>query len=111
MEIYNSKNILTPFFLIGIPISIPDGPLTLDKYLGTGQQANEELLPESAPAAAEPTFDQGSLDQLLAMGFPENRCKRAMMNTGNSGAEAAMNWLFEHMEDPGMLLRTFRAYQ
>ncbi|KAG2184162.1 hypothetical protein INT44_009177 [Umbelopsis vinacea] len=87
---------------IGIPISIPDGPLTLDKYLGTGQQANEELLPESAPAAAEPAFDQGALDQLLAMGFPENRCKRAMMNTGNSGAEAAMNWLFEHMEDPGI---------
>ena len=74
----------------------------MDKYLGTGQQENEELLPESASAAAEPTFDQAALDQLLAMGFPENRCKRAMMNTGNSGAEAAMNWLFEHMEDPGI---------
>ena len=34
------------------------------------------------------------------MGFPENRCKKALIKTGNSGADAAMNWLFEHMEDP-----------
>ena len=38
----------------------------------------------------------------MAMGFPENRCKRALLNTGNNGAEIAMNWLFEHMEDPGI---------
>jgi ubiquitin carboxyl-terminal hydrolase 5/13 len=80
----------------------------LDKYLGKGHQENEELLPETSSAASEPTFDQGALDQLLAMGFPENRCKRAMMNTGNSGAEAAMNWLFEHMEDPGKKWGAFR---
>lgn len=49
----------------------------------------------------EPTFDQAALDQLLAMGFPENRCKRALLNTGNNGVEVAMNWLLEHMEDPG----------
>ena len=38
----------------------------------------------------------------MQMGFPENRCKRALLNTGNNGAEIAMNWLFEHMEDPGI---------
>jgi len=35
------------------------------------------------------------------MGFPEIRCKKALINTGNHGADVAMNWLFEHMEDPG----------
>lgn len=74
----------------------------MDKYIGTGQQADEELLPEtSAAAVSEPSFDQAALDQLLAMGFPENRCKRALMKTGQAGAEVAMNWLFEHMEDAG----------
>jgi len=74
----------------------------LDKYIGTGQQADEELLPEtSAAAVSEPSFDQAALDQLLAMGFSENRCKRALMKTGHAGAEVAMNWLFEHMEDAG----------
>jgi ubiquitin carboxyl-terminal hydrolase 5/13 len=36
----------------------------------------------------------------MAMGFSENRCKRALLNTGHNGAEVAMNWMFEHMEDP-----------
>jgi ubiquitin carboxyl-terminal hydrolase 5/13 len=35
------------------------------------------------------------------MGFSENRCSRAIINTGNTGVEVAMNWIFEHMEDPG----------
>lgn len=42
-----------------------------------------------------------ALDQLIMMGFPETRCKKALIATGNNGAERAMNWLFEHMDDPG----------
>ncbi|KAK5680707.1 ubiquitin C-terminal hydrolase Ubp14 [Elasticomyces elasticus] len=34
------------------------------------------------------------------MGFPTSRCEKALHATGNSDAEAAMNWLFAHMEDP-----------
>lgn len=33
------------------------------------------------------------------MGFPENGCKRACLAVGNSGTEAAMEWVFGHMED------------
>lgn len=51
---------------------------------------------------AEPSVDEAAVEQLMAMGFPRNRCMRALINTGNNGAEVAMNWLFEHMEDPGM---------
>jgi ubiquitin carboxyl-terminal hydrolase 5/13 len=39
--------------------------------------------------------------QLQGMGFPEMRCKKALLATGNSDPEAAMEWLFGHMEDPG----------
>lgn len=43
------------------------------------------------------------MSQLEAMGFPVLRCQKALLATGNSDPEAAMNWLFEHMEDPGRL--------
>ncbi|KAI8139589.1 hypothetical protein BJV82DRAFT_626674 [Fennellomyces sp. T-0311] len=87
---------------LNVEIKFPEGELNFDKYLGKGQQPGEELLPEDAPAAAEAVLDQTAVEQLMAMGFPENRCKRALLNTGNNGAEVAMNWLFEHMEDPGI---------
>ncbi len=43
------------------------------------------------------------MEQLLGMGFSELRCQKALLATGNNGAEVAMNWLFEHLEDPGKL--------
>jgi hypothetical protein len=49
----------------------------------------------------EPTIDKAVLDQLIMMGFPEIRCKKALIATGNNGTEIAMNWLIEHMDDPG----------
>ncbi|KAF7724024.1 hypothetical protein EC973_001431 [Apophysomyces ossiformis] len=85
---------------LNVPITFPDSPLQLQRYQGSGQQPDEELLPEEEAPSSEPSFDQASLDQLLAMGFPENRCKRALINTGHNGAEVAMNWIFEHMDDP-----------
>lgn len=88
--------------LIDIPINFPEGPVQLDRYLGLGQQPGEELLPDespSTPSSSEPSFNQNDIDQLKAMGFSENRCKRALLNTGHNGADIAMNWMFEHMED------------
>ena len=38
--------------------------------------------------------------QLEGMGFPTVRCQKALLATGNNNAEAAMEWLFGHMEDP-----------
>ncbi|CAO3642481.1 unnamed protein product [Cunninghamella blakesleeana] len=82
---------------LNIIVNFPKDNINFDKYVGHGKQDNEELLPEDKPE--EPTFDTIALEQLMAMGFGENRCKRALLNTGNNGAEVAMNWLFEHMED------------
>lgn len=95
---------------VDVPILVPLEPFTLDKYLGTGKREDEEELPEgdSGPtgsgagsASNVPQFDAGAMSQLTSMGFPEVRCQRALLATGNNGdAEAAMNWLFSHMEDP-----------
>jgi len=38
--------------------------------------------------------------QLEGMGFPTIRCQKALLATGKSDADSAMNWLFQHMEDP-----------
>ena len=63
----------------------------------------EELLPEDDEqvTSSRPEVDQAALNELLAMGFPEVRCRKALSKTSNAGAEIALNWLLEHMEDPG----------
>jgi ubiquitin carboxyl-terminal hydrolase 5/13 len=53
-----------------------------------------------------PEFNQAALSQLEEMGFPLVRCQKALLATGNSDSEAAMEWLFAHMEDPGRLSRS-----
>lgn len=50
---------------------------------------------------AGPVFNAAAMEMLTGMGFPEIRCQRALLATGNSDSEAAMNWLFSHMEDAG----------
>jgi ubiquitin carboxyl-terminal hydrolase 5/13 len=54
---------------------------------------------ESDAQKSEVKFNSDDLHNLLAMGFPEIRCKRALIKTHHNGADAAMTWLFEHMED------------
>lgn len=103
-----------------VPIIVPYKSLSLDKYIGTGKQDHEIALPEDAVgtstrshytpdtnsilslvAEAAPTFNDDAMAGLMDMGFPENRCKRALLATGNSTAEAAMEWVFAHMDDAG----------
>ena len=50
---------------------------------------------EAAPFAP----DEAVLAQLVDMGFSRNGCTRALFETKNSGVEAAMNWVMEHMGD------------
>ena len=49
----------------------------------------------------EVQIDEGTVAQLVDMGFHVEACKKAVFNTNNSGVEAAMNWVMEHMDDPG----------
>lgn len=50
-------------------------------------------------------LDESVIIQLVEMGFPMDACRKAVYYTGNSGAEAAMNWVMSHMDDPGRLRR------
>ncbi|RKP15485.1 hypothetical protein BJ684DRAFT_6943 [Piptocephalis cylindrospora] len=89
---------------LAIPISFPEPgkPLSLESYRSHGKQEGEEELPEETTSSTAPkdSLDPMALQQLESMGFPVIRCQRALLATGNNGAEVAMNWLFEHMEDP-----------
>lgn len=76
-----------------------------ESHLGKGLLPSETALPEeSASGSSLPEYNEVAMGQLLAMGFPDVRCQKALLATGNSDAELAMSWLFEHMDDPGEYL-------
>lgn len=85
---------------VNVPVVVGDEPFNLDDYKSAGRQPSEELLPEDA-IESKPSFvpNPDALQQLEGMGFPRNRCDKALHATGNSDANAAMEWLFAHMED------------
>lgn len=89
---------------LDIPVQVTDEPFDLSRYKSTGLQVSEEELPDDADGdgstSASFVPDEAALSQLEAMGFPRVRCEKALHATGNADAEAAMNWLFSHMEDP-----------
>ncbi|KAL4801386.1 hypothetical protein BDV18DRAFT_164983 [Aspergillus unguis] len=85
---------------LDIPVEVNDGPIDLSKYLSAGPREGEVILPEDENTKNDFKADKDCLDQLLAMGFPNVRCEKALFFTGNSDVEAAMNWLLSHMDDP-----------
>lgn len=87
---------------LNIPVDICDGPFDMSRYLSSGLQDDEELLPDEPDAKEQKAFEpnQAALGQLVSMGFPQVRCEKALQATGNNGAEEAMEWLFAHMDDP-----------
>ena len=89
---------------LDIPVQVSDEVFDMTSYMSKGLQPGEEELPEdTAPATGgAPAFvpDAAALSQLESMGFPRPRCEKALHATGNGDAESAMNWLFQHMEDP-----------
>ncbi len=88
---------------LDIPVEVTDEPFDMDVYRSTGLQPGEEELPEDAEveggALARFAPNDAALSQLESMGFPRNRCEKALHATGNSDPEAAMEWLFGHMDD------------
>lgn len=86
---------------VNVAVVVGDEPFLMDDYKSPGHRPSEELLPEDANEA-KPSFaaNEEAVQQLEGMGFPRNRCEKALHATGNSDANAAMEWLFAHMEDP-----------
>ena len=86
---------------LDIPVEVTDDAFDMSAYKGHGLQSDEEELPEdAAQGALSFAPNEAAMSQLTAMGFPEIRCQKALHATGNADADAAMNWLFAHMEDP-----------
>ena len=90
-----------------VPVIVEDGLVSFDQYVSPGQRETEELLPEEDDSRLQPSSSQfipneTALSMLESMGFPRNRCVRALHATGNADPEAASNWLFAHMEDPNI---------
>lgn len=48
-----------------------------------------------------PVLDDSTVSQLCEMGFPLEACRKAVYYTGNTGIDAAMNWIMSHMDDSG----------
>ncbi|KAK2861396.1 hypothetical protein FQN49_004244 [Arthroderma sp. PD_2] len=87
---------------LDIPVVVGNEPLDLTQYLSLGKQDNEELLEDEPESAPEFVPNSEAYAALLGMGFPENRVKRGLHNTGNSDQEAALNWILAHMDDPNI---------
>uniref|UniRef100_A0A8C0H4G0 Ubiquitin carboxyl-terminal hydrolase n=1 Tax=Chelonoidis abingdonii TaxID=106734 RepID=A0A8C0H4G0_CHEAB len=91
---------------LDVSIEMPE-ELDISALQGTGLQAGEEEMPDIAPPLVTPDepkgtpmLDESVIIQLVEMGFPMDACRKAVYYTGNSGAEAAMNWIMSHMDDP-----------
>ncbi|KAG7673554.1 hypothetical protein KSW81_006756 [Nannochloris sp. 'desiccata'] len=75
-------------------VDIPD-QISLESLRSRGPRPEEELQPQSAGEEADETL----VAQLMSMGFPESKCKRAALSTGNKEVEAAMEWLLVHGDE------------
>ena len=86
---------------VDVPVVIGNEAFSLDAYKSHGLQDSEDALPDDIAPANAPQFtpNEGALSQLEGMGFPRPRSEKALHATGNADAEAAMNWLFAHMDD------------
>jgi len=85
---------------LDVEIDMPE-VLDLSSLRGTGLQEGEVMLPEDQQEQAAPVnIDDTIVNQLVDMGFAREGCRRAVFNTGNSGVEAAMGWVMDHMGDP-----------
>merc|ERR1719447_2767846 len=87
---------------LDVEVQMPD-ILDLDRLRGQGLKPGEVSLPdEDAPEEETNNWviDEATVAQLMDMGFALDGCKRAVYNTGNSGVEAAMAWVMDHMADP-----------
>jgi thioredoxin len=75
--------------------------------LGGSPVVSPQPTPAPAPQQAPPIVQQQEfvpdpvmMQSLMEMGFPQNRADKAMRVVKNASVQAAMDWIFEHMDDP-----------
>jgi len=78
--------------------SFIDVPEHLDlEHLRAGPRNPDEKLMESNEPELKP--DESVISTLVGMDFGKNRAIRAWYHTQGKGVEAAMDWVFAHMDD------------
>eukprot|EP00123_Amoebidium_parasiticum_P018329 comp24172_c0_seq1/m.44156 comp24172_c0_seq1/g.44156 ORF comp24172_c0_seq1/g.44156 comp24172_c0_seq1/m.44156 type:complete len:877 (-) comp24172_c0_seq1:625-3255(-) len=86
---------------LDVAVSVPED-LDLSALKGSGMQPGEVALPDNAPApppAVDPE-ETATVEMLMTAGFGENACKKAYQATKGQGADAAMDWLLQRLDDP-----------
>jgi len=76
-----------------------EGPAAGEVALPSGDGAGAGGGGGSAGAAPAVVPDPSLVAMLESMGFPEGAIKRALVATGNAGAEVAMEWVMSHGDD------------
>ena len=89
---------------LDVAIQVPD-IIDLKNLRSNGLQEGEELLPDLSFGSQIQSVvfddeDQGIINSLADMGFPMDACKRAVHLNLKKGLETALNWIFEHSNDP-----------
>lgn len=87
-------------------VAVPEH-LDLEQYRAGGLQpgevempsSNDSSVPSTNAASAPVVADEGIVAQLTSMGFSAHGSQRAAIATHNQDADAAMAWVFAHMED------------
>lgn len=82
---------------LDIPVTVP---MTLDLSAYTRPAQSDSKEETSSGATNAPQVDELALQQLISMGFSQAKCTKALLETGSCGPEPAMEWLFQHMDDP-----------
>lgn len=86
-----------------VAVPMPDA-LDLERFRGRGLQPGEEPQPEAGGDAGPgpAAIDEAQVSQLVDMGFGPHAARHAVTAAAGAGPEAAMAWLLEHLEDPGI---------
>ena len=74
-------------------------PLPPDESRAGGAAGGAEAAAAAALVAMPQAPDETFVAQLVSMGFSANGSRRAAVATGNTSAEASMEWVLSHMED------------
>lgn len=70
----------------------------------------KDLSPSLSVCLSAPVLDDSTVSQLCEMGFPLEACRKAVYYTGNTGIDAAMNWVMGHIDDPGKHVHKLNVY-
>ncbi|AMD22362.1 HGR023Cp [Eremothecium sinecaudum] len=79
-----------------------DNILDISAYKSSGIQSDEIEFPDDDDNDEYSGFHpvEEYISSIVDMGFTRNAAVRSLYYTGNSNAETALNWIFEHIEDP-----------